>query len=138
VLTEVKMSRLTLRPTQLPIHWVVGRHSLAVKWPGHETNHSTPSSAMINFDWSCTSTPPYASMASLGENLPFYGVIYVCGISVEMYKIYLSHFCCIADLVYSISLTNSYFMFMHLLRVCVLEYLMGMIAVRENPLFHST
>jgi hypothetical protein len=37
-------SRMTLEPTQPPIQWVPGALSLGVKWPGHEADHSPPSS----------------------------------------------------------------------------------------------
>jgi len=37
--------------TDLGIHittqWVLGAHSPGVKWPGHETNHSPPSTAEV-------------------------------------------------------------------------------------------
>jgi hypothetical protein len=36
-----------LRPTQPPIQWVPGALSLAVKWPGYETDRSPPSSAEV-------------------------------------------------------------------------------------------
>jgi hypothetical protein len=39
------MSIQALRPTQPPIQWVPGAISLGVKQPGHEADHSPPSSA---------------------------------------------------------------------------------------------
>jgi len=38
------MSRMALRPTQPPIQWVPGALPLGLKWPGHEADHSPPSS----------------------------------------------------------------------------------------------
>jgi hypothetical protein len=38
--------------------------SLRVKRPGCETDHSPPSSDEVKNEWSYTSTPQYASMAS--------------------------------------------------------------------------
>jgi len=38
---------------------VLGTLSLGVKWPGHEANHSLPSSAEVKTVWSCTTTPHY-------------------------------------------------------------------------------
>jgi len=32
--------------------------SLGVKWPGHKSDHSLPSSNKVNNEWSYTSTPP--------------------------------------------------------------------------------
>jgi len=52
------MSRLALGPTQLPIQWGPGALSTGVKQPGHEADHSPPSSADIENMWSYTSTPP--------------------------------------------------------------------------------
>jgi hypothetical protein len=40
-------SRLALGPTLPPIPWVPGFLSLGVKWPGHEDDHSPPSSAKV-------------------------------------------------------------------------------------------
>jgi hypothetical protein len=40
-------SRLALGPTQSPIQWVMGTISPGIKRPGHETNHSPPSSAKV-------------------------------------------------------------------------------------------
>jgi len=34
-----------------------------VKWPGHEADHSSPSSAEVRNVWGYTSTPPYIFMA---------------------------------------------------------------------------
>jgi len=52
------MSRLDLRPTQLPIQWVPGALSLGLKQLGHEADHSPPSSANVKNVWGHTSTPP--------------------------------------------------------------------------------
>jgi hypothetical protein len=41
------MSRLTLGPTQPPVQWVLEVLSLRVKQPGHEADHSSPSSAKV-------------------------------------------------------------------------------------------
>jgi hypothetical protein len=43
-------SRTALRPTQPPIQWVPGALSLRVQKPGHEADHSPPSSAEVN-EW---------------------------------------------------------------------------------------
>jgi hypothetical protein len=43
-------SRTALRPTQPPIQWVPGALSLGVKQPGHEADHSPPSSAEVR-EW---------------------------------------------------------------------------------------
>jgi hypothetical protein len=40
-------SRTALGPTQPPIQWVPGAHSLGVKRPGREADHSPPSSAEV-------------------------------------------------------------------------------------------
>jgi len=56
------MFRTALGPTQPP-KWVPRAPSLGVKQPGHETDHSLPSSAKDNNVWSYTSTPQYAFMA---------------------------------------------------------------------------
>jgi hypothetical protein len=50
-------SRMALRPTQ-PIKCIPGSLSLVVKWPGHEADHSSPSSAEVKNAWSYTSTLP--------------------------------------------------------------------------------
>jgi hypothetical protein len=55
-------SRLTLGPTQPSIQEVPGAVSLGVKRPGHEADHSPPSSAEVKNVWSYTSTSQYAFM----------------------------------------------------------------------------
>jgi hypothetical protein len=40
-------STTALGPTQPPIQWVLGALSLGVKRPGHEADHSPPSSAEV-------------------------------------------------------------------------------------------
>jgi hypothetical protein len=37
--------------------------SLGVNRPWREADHSPPSSAKVNNEWSCTSSPPYVFMA---------------------------------------------------------------------------
>jgi hypothetical protein len=51
-------SQLVLGLTEPPIQWVLGALSPGVKLQGHETDHSTPSSAKFKNVWSCTSTHP--------------------------------------------------------------------------------
>jgi hypothetical protein len=58
-----RSSRPALEPTQAPIQWVLGALSPVVKQPGHEADHSRPTSADIKKMWIYTSTPPYAFMA---------------------------------------------------------------------------
>jgi len=54
-------SRPALRSTELPIQWIVGAISLAVKWPGNEADYSHPSSAEVKNAWCYTSTPNMSS-----------------------------------------------------------------------------
>jgi hypothetical protein len=49
-------------PPQPPIKWVSGALSQEVKLPGHEAGHSPPSSAVVNSEWSYTSTSTYVFM----------------------------------------------------------------------------
>ena len=44
---SLKPFRPTLRPTQFHLQWVPG-FLPAVKWPGHEVDHSSPSSKAVN------------------------------------------------------------------------------------------
>jgi hypothetical protein len=55
--------RLGLGPTQPPIQWVPGTLFLGVKRPGHEADHSPPTTAEVKKIRIYTSTPPYAFMA---------------------------------------------------------------------------
>jgi hypothetical protein len=57
------LSRLVLRPTQPPVHWVPGALSLGIKWLWHDADHSPPTSAEVKKMWIYTSTFPYAFMA---------------------------------------------------------------------------
>jgi hypothetical protein len=52
--TSTPGSRLALRSTQTP-----GALSLGVKWPGHEADHSSPSSDQVKNGCSYISTPQY-------------------------------------------------------------------------------
>jgi hypothetical protein len=56
-------SRIFFTSTQPPIKWVPGAVSPAVKRPGREADHSSPTSAEVKKMWIYTSTPPYAFMA---------------------------------------------------------------------------
>jgi hypothetical protein len=51
-------SRTEMGPTQPPNQWVPGAISLGVKWPGHEADHSPPSSAEVKECVDYTSNPP--------------------------------------------------------------------------------
>jgi hypothetical protein len=55
--------RLAVGPTQPPIQWVLGALCLAVKWLGHEADHSPLFSAQVKNAWIYTLTPPYIFMA---------------------------------------------------------------------------
>jgi hypothetical protein len=55
------VSRSALGPTQPPNQWVLGPLSPGVKWPGHETDHSPPSSAKVKNDGAI---PPLPNMLS--------------------------------------------------------------------------
>jgi hypothetical protein len=72
-------SRTALGPTQPPIQWIRAALSLGVKRPGHEVDHSPPSSAKVKNAWSYTSTPQYVFMAwclvKRRDNFTFYPII---------------------------------------------------------------
>jgi hypothetical protein len=54
---------MALESTQPPIQWVPGVLSLGLKRPGHEADHSPPSSAEVKNAWRYTSAPQYVFMA---------------------------------------------------------------------------
>jgi len=56
--TSPTASRPVLGPTQPPIQWVPGTHTLGVKQQGHEDDHSHPSRAKVKSAWGYTSTLP--------------------------------------------------------------------------------
>jgi hypothetical protein len=56
-----KPSRLALGPTQPPVQWAPGAHSLGLNWWKHEANYSPPSSSEVKNAFSYTSTPQYTS-----------------------------------------------------------------------------
>jgi hypothetical protein len=60
----ITASRPSLGPTQPPIQWVEGDHSLVVNWPGHGAEHSLPSSAEVKNKSSYTFTSPHTSSCS--------------------------------------------------------------------------
>jgi hypothetical protein len=68
-------SRPALGPTQPAIQWVLEAHSLGVKRPGHETDHSSPPSAEVKNAWNYTSAPTTYSWRgtylSTGTNFHF-------------------------------------------------------------------
>jgi hypothetical protein len=67
-------STTVLGPTQPPVQWVLGALSPGVKRPGREADHSTPTSAEVN--WIYTPTPPIRfhgvilNYLSTGKTLP--------------------------------------------------------------------
>jgi hypothetical protein len=52
-----KSPTLALSSSQPPIQWVPGALSPGVKQPGHEVDHSPPTSAELKKMWIYTSTP---------------------------------------------------------------------------------
>jgi hypothetical protein len=58
-----KSARPAVRSNQPYIQWVPGALPAGVKRPGHESDHTLPSSAEVKRMWIYTSTPPYAFMA---------------------------------------------------------------------------
>jgi hypothetical protein len=54
--------------SQPPVQCVPGIPSLGRKWLGHKVDHSPPSSAKAENEWSCVSVPLYAFIAWTGEN----------------------------------------------------------------------
>ncbi|PNF38622.1 hypothetical protein B7P43_G02306 [Cryptotermes secundus] len=56
-------SRPALGSTQHPIQWMLRALSPGVKQPGHEDDHSPPTSGEVKKMWICTSTPRYALIA---------------------------------------------------------------------------
>jgi len=56
-------STLALGPTQTAIKWVPEAIFVCIKRPGHETDHSPPTSAKFKNARSSTSTHPYVFMA---------------------------------------------------------------------------
>jgi hypothetical protein len=63
----MKEKELGIEPQQIFIcsfyYAVAGALSLGAKWPGHEADHSPPSSAEVKNAWSYTSTLQYTFMA---------------------------------------------------------------------------
>jgi hypothetical protein len=60
-----KASRLAVKSSHLPVQLVRGALSLGVNWPGHDDDHSLPSSAEVKSE--CyTATLPYAFIACTG------------------------------------------------------------------------
>jgi hypothetical protein len=55
-------SRPTLGSNLPPVQWILGPPFSAVKWSGHEADHSPSSSAKSKSSWSYTSTLPYVLM----------------------------------------------------------------------------
>jgi hypothetical protein len=51
-------SRPAMMPTQPPVQWVSGGFFPLVKRLYHKADHSLPSSAVVKYAWSYTSTPP--------------------------------------------------------------------------------
>jgi hypothetical protein len=52
-----------LRATQPPVQCVPEALSPGLKQPGHEAEHSPPTSAEVKKNWIYKATPPYAFMA---------------------------------------------------------------------------
>jgi hypothetical protein len=61
------VSRQFLGSTPSPVQWVQGILSSGLKWPGHEVDHSSSSSAEVKNVWSYTSSPQYVYRRSLEQ-----------------------------------------------------------------------
>jgi len=88
-------SRTAHGPTQPPIQWIPGALSLGVKWPGHEADHSPPSSAEIK---ECMELYLHSSIHLHGVVLSLkkaHGQLYLLPLPLgltETYNVYLSIF----------------------------------------------
>lgn len=59
---------MALGPTQIPSQWVPGAN-LEVKRTGRKAAHLSSYIAEVKKEWSYTSTPPYAFLASTEKNV---------------------------------------------------------------------
>jgi hypothetical protein len=66
-----KNSELDKWPTQPPIQGAPGLLFLGVKWQGHEVDHSPPSNAEVENEWSYTSIPSVCLHGVEWEKLNF-------------------------------------------------------------------
>jgi cytochrome bd-type quinol oxidase subunit 2 len=67
-----KMSRLSVWPRNPPIKWMLTLLSLAVKWPGCEADHSSPSGAEVKNGWTYTSSSLICFHSLYRYNCTFY------------------------------------------------------------------
>jgi hypothetical protein len=67
-----KMSRLAVAPRNPPIKWILTLLSSGVKWPGCETDHSSPSSAEVKNGWNYMSAPLACLHSLYRYNCTFY------------------------------------------------------------------
>jgi hypothetical protein len=81
-------SRPALGPTQPLIQWVPGVLSLGVKQPGHEADHSPPSSAEVKMFGAIPSFPQYTFMAwcSVKAQGQLYFYLYLSLMSLSWYN----------------------------------------------------
>ena len=64
-----KASRPDLESTHPLIQWVPGALPCAAKWLGREVDHSAPSSAEVQKEWSYNSTPSIRLPDIIRDNL---------------------------------------------------------------------
>jgi hypothetical protein len=77
-------SRLTLGSNQPPIQWEPPFYPM-VKQMGYEFNNSSPSSAKVKNEWSCTSAPPISLHGMDRENFIFYYIMAeICILLLEL------------------------------------------------------
>jgi len=55
-----------------PVLYSTSAVAMGVKWPGYETDHSTPSSATVNNKRGYTTTPTYAFTVCTGTTLLYF------------------------------------------------------------------
>jgi hypothetical protein len=97
--------KLAVGPTH-PVDCLMG-----VKWPGHEVDHSSPSSAKVKIEWSCTSTCHMPSRNAQGQ-LCIYLFVFHTSLLRNLDSIpfwYLNIFLsCVAYFIENISLSKVY------------------------------
>ena len=84
-----KPSRLTIGPIKPAFQWVLPvAPSLALKQPGHENDHSPPSSIKVKNEWSYTHLPLYVIKVHKENNLLPFCLGYNLSTLFQLWKVY--------------------------------------------------